>query len=34
MGSLRLLQGLYLHDVDLTVGLAEVSLGPVPTPYT
>lgn len=34
MGSLRLLQGLYLHDVDLTVGLAEVSCGPVPTPHT
>lgn len=32
MGSLRLPRGLYLHDVDLTVELAQVSCGPVPNP--
>ena len=32
MGSLRLPWGLYLHKADLTVGLAQASCCPVPTP--
>ena len=32
MSSLRLPRELYLDDMDLTVELAQVSCGPVPTP--